>query len=134
MIYSNVEISQYLAEKVPHLHELSLARVKAHYVGCVSLATDTVKEAWTAYRCLNAELSLQGKTYILSNGKWYRIDNDFVQEINQYMATIAPCALALPQYQDATEGAYSARVAQHDPDFVLLDRNTGSVWRRQKQN
>jgi uncharacterized protein (TIGR04141 family) len=83
-----------------------------------------------AYYYIYAELILNTKTYLLNNGKWYLIENNFVKQINDYYASIARYTRALPAYEfvDKSEGDYNKRVAENDPaEFVLLDKKNISV-------
>jgi uncharacterized protein (TIGR04141 family) len=122
--YQELDVNDYIAEKVTAPKPLSVDVLKRHHIACVSSSTDQPLFYWTAYRCLNAESQLGSASYILSNGSWYRIDTGFMNEINTSIATIPVCSLVLPPYKDKTEAAYSGRVAKQDPSFVLLDRET----------
>lgn len=83
-----------------------------------------------AYYFLYAEISIGDKTYLLNNGKWYAIDGDFVEQINDYYSSIPRYAKPLPAYElaDKSEGHYNKRVADNDPaEFALLDKKNVSV-------
>lgn len=46
-----------------------------------------VKE-WSAYKCLVAELELDGETYILSMSQWKQVSHDLKQEVEAYVSRI----------------------------------------------
>lgn len=43
---------------------------------------------WSAYKCVIAEITFEGKSYCLNNGKWYNINKDFSDKIEKEYATI----------------------------------------------
>ena len=84
-----------------------------------------VSDEWQIYRCVYCELELENRTYVLSSGRWFRIDNEFVQTVNAFFDAIPRYERELPEYDDASEGAYCARVAAAFPDdFALMDQKS----------
>jgi uncharacterized protein (TIGR04141 family) len=80
-------------------------------------------DEWSIYKSIHCETELNGKTYVLSTGKWYRVDVDFVEGVNQFVAEIPRYAGELPSYRDAAEEAYCARAAAEAPArFALMDQ------------
>lgn len=78
---------------------------------------------WSAYRCLYAEMSVGGEEYVLRNGLWYKIDNNFVSRVDAYLATeICSYAHTLPVYEWDTEGEYNLNVANLDSSYHLMDK------------
>lgn len=80
-------------------------------------------KAWSVYRCLYCEIDAGQDTFLLYDGKWYRITRDFVTAIN---AQVASCVVAptLPAFSAAvhkSEGGYNAAVAVSRPDLLHLD-------------
>jgi uncharacterized protein (TIGR04141 family) len=49
--------------------------------------TQSVYE-WNSYKCTIAEIEVNGQAYCLNNGKWYRINQDFVSNINNSYSSI----------------------------------------------
>lgn len=43
---------------------------------------------WTADKCLVGSVTLDNQEYTINNGKWYKIKNEFVKEINDYYNNI----------------------------------------------
>ncbi len=96
---------------------------KRRRVYAVSQQTDEVYDAWTVYRCLYCEIDEGNETYLLNNGKWYRLGTDFRQRINEQFEKVPLCQIELPAYADKSETEYNARVAAENSDkFALLDR------------
>lgn len=44
---------------------------------------------WNSYKCTIAEIEVNGQAYCLNNGKWYKINQDFVSDINNRYSSIA---------------------------------------------
>jgi len=74
-----------------------------------------------AYYFIYAELSFEGNTYLLNNGKWYKINHDYAAQINEYYLQLGIYNKSLPIYDDETEDKYNKRVADDNPqEFALL--------------
>ncbi len=43
---------------------------------------------WNSYKCTIAEIEVNGQAYCLNNGKWYKINQDFVSNINNRYSSI----------------------------------------------
>lgn len=82
-------------------------------VTCWETDAEQYKVKWDAYRCLNAEITISQKLYILSNGKWYKIDTDFVTSVRSVIDSIPIWTQAVPIYNHANEGAYNIDLAAH---------------------
>lgn len=101
-----------------------LRRREAHCVG----ADDVDLYSWPVYRCIYCEIELDGDSYLLSSGKWYRIGRDFVEQVNEDVKRLPKYKRVLPEFGDETEEEYNKRVASADPEtFALMDRKTISV-------
>jgi uncharacterized protein (TIGR04141 family) len=127
------------AQGAPRFSNLTLARFIEHVGGRKKLtpetlerglvralrADDIVAHDWPAQRCLQAEMQFGGKSYLLSSGKWYQIDDDFVTAIDRVVGLIPTCDVGLPEYKDDTEGKYNERVADSSRNrFALVDADT----------
>jgi uncharacterized protein (TIGR04141 family) len=74
---------------------------------------------------MQAEVQFKQKSYLLSSGKWYRIDDGFVEGIDEIVRTIPTVNLEFPEYEDPTEGEYNTRVANNSHDrLALVDADT----------
>lgn len=84
-----------------------------------------VSDEWQIYRCAYCELERDGHTYVLSSGRWFRVDNDFVEEVNAFFNALPRFDRELPEYDDPSEGAYCIRVAgAFSGEFALMDQKT----------
>lgn len=87
-------------------------------------ADDTIAHEWPLYRCLYAELQHDRRSYLLNAGKWYQVDEEFVQGVNDAVSKIATCDIGFPQFDDKDgERGYNERVvANSRGHFTLADR------------
>ncbi len=95
------------------------------------------KNKWTIYKCLICEIQTDNNSalHVLSNGEWYEISTDFVQEINAAMEAIPVSSFRLPNFDDGehtevkkgkiclSEGAYNADIARNlSTQYLLCDK------------
>lgn len=78
--------------------------------------------SWSVYRCLNAEIDLNRKKYILNDGDWYNIESGYVTEVNNFYDLVPNSKIKLPPYGTNTEPAYLMSVASNAGEYALMDR------------
>lgn len=100
---------------------IGVAAMKTHLVHSKDANGECIK-TWSAYRCLYAEIADKGKTYILRNGVWHDVNQDFIGEIDAALARLEVDAETLPIYNHANEGAYNAYVEGAEANIELLDK------------
>lgn len=77
---------------------------------------------WPVYRCLYAEIDFGLDHYILRNGVWYKINNNFVSAVDAYLSDIAIHSFKFPFYSHDDEGDYNKHVAETESGFCLMDK------------
>jgi uncharacterized protein (TIGR04141 family) len=79
---------------------------------------------WSVFKCLIAERRDTDGTFVLADGRWWRVHPDFIAEIDEVVASIPRTTVPLPEYAstDADEGAYNDRAAGLLPGTVSLDQ------------
>ncbi|MCX4188149.1 TIGR04141 family sporadically distributed protein [Methylophaga sp. OBS4] len=81
-----------------------------------------------AYYYLYAEVERNNEVCLLNNGKWYRIETNYADTINQNFNSIVRYDKEMPCYNDESEGAYNSRVANNEPaEYVLMDTDLAYV-------
>lgn len=122
LCHTDVHISAFLKD-IGGAHTASLEILKRRQVYAVSQLTGEVYDNWTVYRCLYCEIEQGNETYLLNNGKWYRVGTDFRQRINEQFTKVPRSEIELPPYDDKSETDYNARVAnQRRGELELLDK------------
>ncbi len=103
---------------------LSIPYLRRRHVFSISASDATVRGEWSVFRCIYAEIDDANGTFLLDNGKWYRIDTDLVTQVNQVVTGIPSTRLQLPEYRHGeTEEQYNRRFAALKPQFyALMDR------------
>lgn len=79
-------------------------------------------KCWTVYRCLYAEVNYNDFNYILRNGVWYRVNQDFSAAVDEALLQLDQYSEPLPEYNHRNEGEYNTEVAT-ESGFDLMDKN-----------
>lgn len=81
----------------------------------------------SVYRCIVFETTMNDERYVLLAGDWWKIDRDFVEEVEGQLDAIAVSKLGIPvPMHDEHEADYLSRAADSIGDGVLLDRQM--IW------
>ncbi|SDG06392.1 sporadically distributed protein, TIGR04141 family [Dyella sp. 333MFSha] len=100
----------------------SLEFLRSHYAFAVD-ADERALERWPLYRCLHCELKSDEGSFVLSAGRWFRVDTNFVQSVDAAVAQIPAYEKAFPVYRHKNEGDYNEEVAEADPArWALMDQ------------
>ncbi len=105
-------VAKYLAGKEPTAMQHNLRFLDE---GRNILATATI------FDCLAAELTLDERRFVLYDGDFYEINNDFVARINEAISDIDICTLTLPHFDGHGEPTWNQTVAAERSDAVCLD-------------
>ncbi|MBL8121310.1 TIGR04141 family sporadically distributed protein [Candidatus Saccharibacteria bacterium] len=93
--------------------KLSLERLKSAKVLAISNETDDVLHTWRCFDCIYAEVDADGDTHMITNGRWYKINKDFVERVNKEYQAIPRYAAKLPPYDKAlhnNENGYNQKL------------------------
>lgn len=89
---------------------------------------------WSAWRCIYGSLTVDGSTYVLDEGDFYRVSEDYLQRLSGALDVIPESPLSLPGWPDKQkEDEYNKLAAESSPDYLLLDRKTVKVARHTTQ-
>ncbi len=87
-------------------------------------------DKWSIFECLYCELDYNNESYVLSNGRWYKVKTDFVVDINARFESMPNIESGLPVFDEAKykgkgsnkgEAGYNSDVANSDDDLILFD-------------
>lgn len=139
-----VEVEQLSQEEVYRaLGALELPEDALHKVKIEAHDADgqLVDKVYDLYDYVQAELPGEGVRYVLASGVWFRVSDDYVQEIKSNVTRITDLTdeLTLPKWDkkrldddssDKTaEGSYNKQVAK-ERQFALLDKKNVSIGGR----
>ncbi|HXM35528.1 MAG TPA: DUF6119 family protein [Pyrinomonadaceae bacterium] len=118
----DIHLRTYL-ESLKQPEELSAGRLKSSRAYCMS-ENDQIIKSWSIFNCLYCELDYDGQSYVLNAGRWYVLEKDFVQQVNDSFSLVPVYSGALLDYNDASEGHYNERLATTNREqYYLMDRN-----------
>lgn len=115
--------------------EPTLQFLRKHYAMPVD-DEEKVLDRWPIYRCIHCEIDEGDKSFILSAGRWFEIDKDFVTEVDTTFKNIPRYAKQLPIYEKthADEDGYNkAAVAGSQGKWCLMDKKllpVGGVYNK----
>lgn len=84
-------------------------------------------KSWSVYRCIYAEISVGAERYILRNGIWYLVNQDFVSKIDAYLDDVKIYQHSLPTYFHDCEAEYNIAASLSDSSIELMDKKNVSI-------
>lgn len=128
--FQDVHFSTYFDEKrVPAT--LTMDQLKRDKISGIRASDEVAFLNWPVFKCIYTELDEGKNKYVLNAGQWYRVDKDFVSEIESDVARIPSASLTLPPYEHRSEAEYNEDVAKRDPrtfthcDVKLISHGAG---------
>ncbi|MDD1002734.1 DUF6119 family protein [Pseudomonas sp. TNT2022 ID642] len=114
--------------------KITIARLKARNIYCYSHEENRVLnyKKWPIYNCLSFEQCLDDKYFVLSDGRWLQVDNDFYQEIVNFTNNKLheePCEeifsgidISDDKNMLNKESIFNSRVCKIRPSCILFDQ------------
>ena len=120
-VHPDITFSGFL-KTVKNGETINLELLKSRDVYCADADHQRVFRSWKIFKCLYAEIDFAGDKYILNDGRWFRVEKDFVARTNEEFEKIPLSNIKLPEYTGGGEGAYNLAVATNEPAaYALLD-------------
>jgi len=119
------------------LSALSIDQLKKHTVAAT--LNDGEPQRWSVFRCLSGQIELDGETYLLDAGQYYRVDTSYLGELDAFVRSLARSSLSFPLWErnptsasgrPEREDSYNVRAAQAIGCAIVLDRQLVSVASR----
>lgn len=105
-----------------NINELTnIGQIKKIKIKAMGLTEGYKIAEWNAYRCLYGEMNFDGKTYCLSDSKWYEIDSNFVNAVNNEYNNTPIFSYNFPVNNNEREGDYNKRAANEDNSLICMD-------------
>lgn len=129
------DISYFSLKSDAHYDDLDVNIVKNEYrrtfdmgnirtlrVRCCG-SDDSCIANWSLYRCLYTEVIEDGKQFILNDGKWFQVDQNFVDQVNSEYERATLSTIALPEIRNEEyENKYNDRACStHADEYFLMD-------------
>lgn len=131
-VYAYLDVGQLQLEL--KLDEITVERLQARWIYAYSPEADRILEhrRWRLFNCLGHEQALDGRYFILSDGRWLQFDDDFYRDIVTFTAKrlrVEPCEdlfKGIDISDDTTkknlEGKFNEEAVRRRPSCVLFDR------------
>ncbi|WP_080434906.1 TIGR04141 family sporadically distributed protein [Burkholderia ubonensis] len=123
LIHKTLQLHSLLEHMVARGNEPTAAALRRQQIHIVDDHFCPLKK-WSAYRCLYAEISSGPHTYILRNGDWYVIKENFIERIDGQLSKLEIDSIRMPVYKHENEAVYNASVVGDATGYELLDRKT----------
>lgn len=120
VFYQDIDINEW-ARQAKNLNDVTATKLKSKNI-FIYWQDGRPESHWSVYRCLNAEIDLDGKKYILNDGDWYNIEQSYVNEVDLFYKSVPDSTVSLPPYESKTEPEYLKYVVKNSTDFALMDR------------
>ncbi len=113
----NIEefIKKFTNEKVENFNQLKNRNITAF-----SSINEEVY-SWSVHKCIMAEIDFNGEEYCFNGGKWYKVNNDFANKINEGYNKIPIFEKQFPKCQGLTEKQYNILLHQQLQGSYLMD-------------
>jgi len=122
--YPELELTDYLEVLGKDRAATSIDQLKRHNVRVRFGDSELFVDQWSVYECLVWDTELNGKKYVLFDGRWFEVDKTYAKTVEEYVSGLSASKVVLPDSQlGITEETYNASVAENAPaQFVLFDR------------
>lgn len=96
--------------------------LRSHFAMSVNEEEQPI-DRWPVYRCIHCEIDSDGKSFILSAGRWFEVDTGFEDAVNTFVQSIPAFGQPLPIYKHKDEDSYNkAVVAGGNRQWCLMDK------------
>lgn len=83
--YDDIGLDSYLDEMVDDLPSLTIQKLRRDKIRKWTANFEIEDTKWAVYKCLYAEIEDSTKRFILSDGKWFEVNESFVQKTSDYL-------------------------------------------------
>jgi len=125
LVYPDAQLStyyEYLEKNGFNVAEITYEDIRRHQLNLVD-EDEKVRERYSIVRCLLFETSLgaTGHTYHLAETKWYRVENAYLQKIQNTLDPLCT-TLEFPDFNHKDEGEYNEFVIGEYPASICMDK------------
>lgn len=123
-VQEDIAIQDVLPSEEDEAKEISLDWLRQRDVLCIAKENDQIYDHWSLYKCINCEIKRKKASFLLTGGKWFKIDSDFVETVNKEIARIPEYKqFQFPPYEEKREDEYNSKVYnQNKQKCVLMDK------------
>jgi len=82
---------------------------------------EQILDSWSLYKCINYESKQEKETYLLTGGKWFKIDTDYVGSVNSEIDKVKEYnRFNFPKYEEKREDEYNKKVYDNNKTVCFL--------------
>lgn len=123
-----------LVTRFPKMNELTIEKLKNNFIYAYSHAEDRILpyRRWRLFHCIVFETALNGKYFVLSDGRWLEVDSDFHKSVVDFtkdniVEVDCPDDIKDIDISDLTkkqnrEEVFNEAVCKLRPDAILFDQ------------
>lgn len=123
-IVDEVDLAAYV-KRFTDASKISLDKLKKDRVIRIGLDSEVELEKWSVYRWMAFDTTYRGKSYLLQDGDYYEVAQDFRDKVDRDVKKIRRSALKYPTWDKsvhAKEDAYNEYLRGENRPAVLLDK------------
>lgn len=115
-------------DKKNKLGELNINKLrKIHRIEVLD-QNENMLHRWFAFKCLSGEIIVNGKTYLISEGDFFEVADNYIKQLNTFIKKLKECKKILPSStEDKNEGDYNTDASNSIHKYLLLDKKTVRV-------
>jgi uncharacterized protein (TIGR04141 family) len=118
--YDDLDLDAYLEQLGESRAELTLNNLKTRRVSVRFARSEKFDDRWLLYQCLVSEQRVDGRLYVLIEGRWFAINESLVSEVDSFVSGLSAPRLALiPALPGEAEKEYNGRLASSSPESLL---------------
>ncbi|KZL04051.1 MULTISPECIES: DUF6119 family protein [unclassified Pseudovibrio] len=132
IVYSYLDICHLF--EIFNIEDVNISKLRSRRVYLFSADEDRVLsyKNWRIFNCLTYELELDGKYFVLTDGRWLEVERDFYQSIMEFAQSdlcIEPCEPAFAgidisdvDRRQNREDIFNQKVCEIRPEAILFDK------------
>lgn len=119
--WDDIEINEFI-KKFSNETINSFDEIKNRSVYAISNDNEEIY-SWAAHKCIMAEIQIANEAYCYNGGKWYKLNTEFAEEIQQYYESIPLLEKEFPKCENMVEKKYNECLCRELDNSYLMDCN-----------
>lgn len=118
-IYPDLEIEDFI--NLIQVEKLDIEKLKNCKVLVKIAEGEELIPKWGIYETLVFEVPLNNRLYVLTMGKWFKIETNFAQRVTEFVKSIPDAKIDMPDCKATeNEDEYNRRVAEEVESLILM--------------
>lgn len=121
--FEELDLDRYLAQSATKAAEITVDQLKRRKISVKFISSADAVARWSVYQCLVSEQKVDGKLYVLIEGRWFEVADSLVSQVDTAISALPSATVTLPAgHPGEAEREYNARAAAASAELTLLDR------------